>query len=111
MRLSDFGFTLRPATDKDKAYILSTAIRSVYEVVRGPAIPKASALIGIRDVAEALLPYVSVAVHADDPATIHAWIAAHNGKLFWIYVPHALRRRGVAKALLEAAVTDTNRST
>lgn len=100
LSLSEHGLALRPYRPEDKAYVLSTAIRSAYEVIRGPAVPKGAAILGIREVAEALLPYVLLACSAEDAKTIHAWIAVHNGKLFWIYVPHALRRRGIARAML-----------
>lgn len=106
MTLSAFGLELRPLTpavagdnfDRWRNYVLSTWVRSALETVRtsrlthGPTVPT-----GIHDVATELLQQVHVAVRGD---AVHGWIAGRKGALYWVYVPHKLQRRGLAKDMI-----------
>lgn len=96
-----------PAKPEHRAYILSTWVRSYESMARrllvaGMRFPTEEYRNGESRLAEAHWDKAKVVVSSADEFTIHAWVCAEPGRLFHVYVPPALRRSGVARALVES---------
>jgi len=103
---------IRQATPQDKAFILSTWIRSYAQAVRRTrvavgtesiqSIPQEVYLREEPIIAESLWMQCLVvgSSSASDEYTIHAWVCGSSGKLYHCYVPPELRGKGIAKALI-----------
>lgn len=92
---------LRPATPTDHGYVYSTWLRS-YRQMHIECVPADEWFEGQRRVIRDLMPMVQVAAVAGASTTAHGWICGTKGVVHYAYVPIELRRKGLAKALVEA---------
>lgn len=91
---------LRPADSRHHNYIYSTCVREACAIIKGRGLPKRLVADGIEHIMSGLMDHVQVATTENSPATAHAWICAVRGALMFVYVPHELRRQGIAKHLV-----------
>lgn len=108
---------LREARDSDKAFLISSWLRSFAASKLALLADSDAYFQGYRPLVEAALSRsrVLVACQKADPDAIVGWVAVEPGdvpRLHYVYVKHPFRRFGIAKRLvaplLGAAVTYTH---
>lgn len=99
-----------------RSYILSTWVKSYASTVRRQKVSctKETVLTVPLDVYLANEPKVAESlwdrayiVTGDDGISIHGWVCGDIGKLWHIYVPPGLRRKGLASALIRLSCGDS----
>jgi GNAT superfamily N-acetyltransferase len=90
---------LRPAEATDRSFVFATWMRSYREVQKHIAYEAYHTGQGRR--VERLWKSSMVACRESAPDTIHAWVCGSPGLLHYVYVPPTLRRKGLAKALVD----------
>jgi ribosomal protein S18 acetylase RimI-like enzyme len=93
------------ATEQHRNFILSTWVRSYQSTARRimdkDLYAKEEALV-----AESFWHLSKVAVSPEDEYVIHGWVcASSDGNIYHAYVPPDFRRRGIASAILNIAVS------
>lgn len=96
---------IRGATELDRAFILSTWVKSYSQFLRkwlSPALVEEE----VRQ-AEVLWNKATVLGMPDDEFTVLAWVCASAATLHYVYVPPELRNKGIARALIQHACGPT----
>jgi hypothetical protein len=102
IRIAGEDFVLIKADRLHENYVFSTAIHSVWDIVKGMGLNRQLVAAGVRSTLEALMCGVHVLVSAPTSPTVHAWICGEPGTLYFVFVPFELRRQGIASAMVKA---------
>ena len=103
--IEDEPITLRHAGEDDLAYVLKTWVRSYKPLSRIPAQIYDREHIGvIRRILSGERTRIVIASPEDSPTGIVGWACADDEQLHYVYVPFALRGKGLARELIKAAL-------
>lgn len=92
---------LRPADDRHRNYVLSTCVRETSLLLMRNGLRKKQVEKAAEFIAKTLIDHVWVVTTEQSPSTAHGWICAVNGTLLFVYVPHELRKQGIAKHMMK----------
>lgn len=105
--LSGEPLHLRPIETRHENYVRRTWLESWRDLVRGTGVPEDLFFGGARPIVDTLLEHTHVAVTERSPGTVHGWIAGTAGKLFFVYTPWELRRKGIARSMITQVCRET----
>lgn len=99
---------VRPALESDMPYVLSTWVRSYGSGV--PNMRRQQAIVAFRkryvDRIMGMHPRIMVLCSPESRGTLHGYAIEHRGALAWVYVTRELRKMGMAKKAIRAALSD-----